>query len=373
MPTTMATVSNMESNRSVVRPASLVLALALAAGCASSQKRDDKVTVAAPTADAQAAGQRPEETVTPRAKRLFDDAVAAYEEQKKLRVFDWPLLASKFKAAADADERLAEAWFNLGYIYEQMRKPDEARAADRTALQKKPTLKQAAENMAVMLQNEGKNADAVAIYQDILTKYPDDGGARARMAALYRESGDHERALRYAREALMREPQNLTAYKVLMRTYLDRNNLNMAKLVALRAKKIDETDPELTYTIGLILQKEGDEQGAIAQFKEALKVRDDYLVARLRVAEIAVKHRDWASAEEQYRKIAQYDGKNPRVHLNLGVAYKGLGKIDKAMAEYDLALKAEPPLPEALFNMGVLFHRHKDAPDKAIEFYKKYL
>ncbi len=365
-------VSWMRRQQRPLSGASFVLLALLASACASTQKTDDKITVAAPTAGA-AASQNPEDAVTPRARRLFDDAISAWEEQKKLRVYDWQLLESKFKAVVDADERFGEAWFNLGYVYEQLRRPDDAKNAYRTALAKKPTLKQAAENMAVMLQNEGRNADAVAIYQDILQKYPDDGSARARMAALYRESGDYERALRFAREALMREPQNLTAYKVLMRTYLDRNNLNMAKLVALRAKKIDQNDPELTYTIGLILLKEGDEQSAIAQFREALKQRDDYLVARLRIAEIAVKHQDWASAEEQYRKIAQYDGKNPKVHVNLGVAYKGLGQIDKAMAEYDQAMKADPSLAEPYFNMGVLFHRHKDAPDKAIEYYKKFL
>lgn len=349
--------------------AARVMLVLLSAACASTQKTDDRISVAA-SADGIT---RPEDAVTPRSRRLFDDAVAAFEEQKKLRVYDWQLLESKFKAVVEADDRFAEAWFNLGYIYEQQGRLDDARNAYRTALAKKPTLKQAAENMAVMLQNEGKNGEAVAIYQDILQKYPDDGSARARMAALYRETGDYERALRFAREALMREPQNLTAYKVLMRTYLDRNNLNMARLVALRAKKIDEHDPELTYTIGLILLKEGDEQGAIAQFKEALKQRDDYLVARLRIAEIAVKHRDWVSAEEQYRKIAQYDGGNARVHLNLGVAHKGLGKFDQAMAEYEQAMKADPSLAEAYFNMGVLFHRHKDAPDKALEYYKRFL
>src|SRR5690606_10054108 len=117
--------------------AARVMLVLLSAACASTQKTDDRISVAA-SADGIT---RPEDAVTPRSRRLFDDAVAAFEEQKKLRVYDWQLLESKFKAVVEADDRFAEAWFNLGYIYEQQGRLDDARNAYRTALAKKPTLK----------------------------------------------------------------------------------------------------------------------------------------------------------------------------------------------------------------------------------------
>ncbi|MGI5864135.1 MAG: adventurous gliding motility TPR repeat lipoprotein GltE [Myxococcales bacterium] len=315
----------------------------------------------------------PEEQFTGRSLRLFEDAVAAFEEQKKIHVFDWVLLERKFKAVVEADDRFAEAYYNLGVIYERQRKPEEAKLAYQTALQKKPSLKQAAENLAVMYQNEGRHADAVALYQEILRIYPEDGAARARMAALYREAGDHQRAMSLAREALMRERDNLTAHKVMMRCYLGRNNLNMARLVALRATRLQASDPELHYTMGLISEREGNEAEAIAHFQRAVKERDDFLAARVRIAEIASRHQDWSTAGEQYRKIVEYEPNNHGARVNLGVAYKGLGEIDKAMAEYDAAIQADPSLAVAHFNLGVLFHRHKDVPEKAIEHYKKFI
>mgnify|MGYP000927928714 FL=1 len=322
---------------------------------------------------AAGAGKTPEEQFTGRSLRLFEDAVASFEEQKKIHVFDWVLLERKFKAVVDADDRFAEAYFNLGVIYERQRKPEEAKSTYRTALQKKPSLKQAAENLAVIFQNEGKPADAVALYQEILRIYPEDGAARARMAALYREAGDPQRAMELAREALMRERHNLTAHKVMMRCYLDRNNLNMAKLVALRATRLQESDPELHFTMGLISEREGNEPEAIAYFGRAVKERDDFLAARVRIAEIASRHQDWSTAGEQYRKIVEYEPGNHGARVNLGVAYKGLGEIDKAMAEYDAALKADPNLAVAHLNLGVIYHRHKDAPEKALEHYKKFI
>ena len=362
--------------------------VATATGCPPKNKPDDKIEIAGPVravdvaqklpggkkADPKEAAQkRPEDLYNPKAVRLFEDALKSFAEMKTLKVFDFAVLEKKFKAVTSADITFAEAHYNLGVIYERLKRPEDAKDAYRTALEKKPTLKQAAENLAVMYQNEGKPGDAVAIYQEILRKYPEDGAARARMAALYREGNDPERAMRFAREALMREPQNLTAYKVMMRTYLDRKNLNMAKLVALRATRIDEKDPELHYTLGLILVQEGDEPGAIGEFKTAIGEKDDYTAARVQIAQIAVKHRDWTNAEEQYRKIVQHDPKNTAAHVNLGVAYKGLGQIDKAMVEYDAAIKAEPDSAPAYFDMGLLMQKHKDAPERAIEFYKKFI
>lgn len=357
-------------------PIATGVALALAFGaCSTAQKpptRDTAVKAAPDPAAAPPVAGKQADAPTGRSLRLFDDAVRAFSEQKQSHAFDWPLLERKFQAVIDADDRFAEAWFDLGIVYEHERRLDDAKKAYRKALDKKPSLKQAAENLAVIAENEGKPGDALAIYQDILQQFPDDGAARARMASLYRESGDFDRALRFAREALMREPQNLTAYKVMMRAYLERNDLNMARLVALRATKLAQ-DPELTFVRGLIAQKEGDEQGAVLLYRQAMRERDDYLAARIALAEIATRHRDWASAGDQYRKIIQYEPGNVAARVNLGLAYKGLGQIDKAMAEYDAAIKADSKLPQPYFFMGVIFQKNKDAPEKALEYYRKFI
>ncbi len=375
------------SRRPLALAGALLLALQLAACPSATSRPTPDEGQRSDGAGAPGAGQadpgkpvRAEDLVSGKSLRLFDDANKAYADQKQLRVFDWQALEKKYQAVVDADARFAEAWFNLGVIYEHMRRPEDARRAYRTALAKKPSLRQAAENLAVMAENEGKLqndrnkvAEAAEQYREILNKYPEDGAARARLASLMAESGDHERAMRFAREALMREPQNLTAYKVMMRTYLERNNLNMAKLVALRATRLRH-DPELYYTMGLIALKENDQQAAMGQFRAALKERDEYLPARIALAAIAVKHRDWLNASEQYRKIVQYDPKNSAARVNLGLALRGLGQADKAMGELDEALKADPKgAADALYHLGVIFQRTKDAPEKALEYYKRFL
>ena len=344
--------------------------LCLMPGCATTQS-----TGASPGSSGQDSSEARPADGQPlgRALRLFEDALAAFEEQKSLKVYDWALLEKKFQAALAADGQFAEAWYNLGVVYEHMRRPQDAMNAYQRALQLKPYFKEAAENLALLLQADGRAADALSLIQGILKIHPEDGGARARLAAIYQAAGDTKQAMHYAREALMRDPKSLTAYKVMMNCYMDRNNLDMAKLVALRATKLKADDPELYYTMGLILERQDDQPGAIYQYMRALQSQDDFLRAHIRIAQIATKNSDWSTAATHYQKIVQYDPSNQAARLNLGISYKGLGEIDKAMAEYDAILKGQDPLPLAWFAMGILFQVHKDMPEKALEYYKDFV
>jgi len=346
-----------------------LVALAVA-GCPSTQRTPDPGPQQKPET---VAPLKPEEQFTNRSLRLFEDAVRAYQEQKQLKVFDWELLERKFKAVLVGDDLFAEAYLNLGVVYERQRRTDDAITAYRAALQRKPSLKEAAVNLALIYQAQGRPADSLALLTDVMRYYPDDGEVRARIAEVYREGGDTQQAMKLSREALMREPQNLTAHKVMMRAYLDRNNLSMARLVALRATKIAASDPELYYTMGLILQRQGDEQGAILQYRRALEERGEFVAARVKLAAIAAEHEDWTNVAVQLQKVVELDPNNADARLNLGIAFKGLGEFDKAMAEYDAALKANPDLTLVHFNMGVLFQRHKDAPEKALEHYRTFM
>lgn len=353
----------------------LVAAALLVSGCTSS-------TATGPTGPKtthpdvkQATPNKPAEppTISNRAKLLFEDAVKAMDAQKKGKAVDWPSLERKFKSALEADPNLAEADYNLGVIAERQGKKDEAKGWYQSALKKKPTLRQASENLAVMAQNGGDIPGAVALYSDVLKRYPDDASSRARLAEIYRQTGDHDKAMEFARAALMRDPQSSTALKVMMRSYLDRKQLALAKLVALRAMKIDDNDAEVHHTVGLLLQQEGDADGAMLEFKKALEVRADYLPSRILLAQMALDAEDYPGAEEHLRKILQAGGNNAAAHVNLGVAYKGQGQYDKAMQEYDEAEKLDPNIAAIYLNRAIILHRAKDAPERAIELYKKYI
>lgn len=353
----------------------LAAGLALSACSTTTATSGGPVGVAGPRVGSVAGGAAQGELqpqVNAKAKLLFEDAVKAWEAQKKARVFDYASLEKRFRAAADADPNLAEATYNLGVLAERQGKTKEAVALYKQALARKPTLKQAAENLAVIAQNNGDEAGAVRIYQEIMANYPDDASSRARLAELARRKGDLDKAIELAREALFRDPKTLQALKTMMLVYQEQGQYSLARLIALRALKLDDADPEIYYTIGLINLAEKDPLKAKAQFKKALEVRPDYLPARYQLASMAMQSGNYLAAEEHLRALLQANGKNPEVLLNLGVAYKGLGQLDKAMATYDEVQKLNSEMPELYLNRGVIIALKGD-PEKAIQLFKTYI
>lgn len=344
-----------------------LLAVALGA-CATAGVPSRAIDVPGPATTTKA-----DEPVSPTALRKFDEAVKYYEDGKKLKVVDLDALARRFEAAVDADDRLAEAHFNLGVIAEWQGRHSDAVGHYRKAIDRKPSLAVAYENLGVLMENGGNRDAAEEQYKGILRAYPDDAGARARLAELYREGGDPTRALELAREALLRDPKNVTAHKVLMRVHLDRDQLPLAKLVALRATKLDEKDPELYYTVGLILEKEGNAEAAIVQYRRALQIRGDHLPSRLRLAELALAQKNWPAAEEALRELLGKSPKDPALHYDLGLALRAQGKLDEALAAYAKAKELAPDDPAPTLAIAVILHKYKDQPDRALEGYRAFV
>jgi tetratricopeptide (TPR) repeat protein len=354
------------------------LAFCAALGCATTSKdaaKDVQVAGPAPAEEGKpgAAGAPAQPQINTRAKLKFEDANKAFEAQKKSGKYDYPALERMYQAALDADPNLAEAEYDLGVIAEREGNKDLATAHYKSALNRKKTLKEAAENLAVLAQNSGDTAGATKVYTQIMETYPDDASSRARLAEIYRQQGDTDKALDLAKQALARDPKSLVAYKVMMECSFEKKQLAMAKLIALRAIKLDESDPELYFDMGLILVKENEPEKALLQFKKSLEVRPDYLPAHVVLAKISMDKENYLEAEEHLRKMIQADPKNAALHLDLGVAYKGQGQMDKALQEYDAAEKLDPNLPAIYLNRGIILHRFKNSPGPAIELYKKYI
>ena len=95
-------------NRTPIMRSLLLAALAamFAVGCAGTKAAS---TGTGTTTGKSGSGTKANEQapISNRAKLLFEDAISAFEAQKKAGAFDYPSLERKFKAALDADQDVA--------------------------------------------------------------------------------------------------------------------------------------------------------------------------------------------------------------------------------------------------------------------------
>jgi tetratricopeptide (TPR) repeat protein len=329
---------------------------------------DEKTSSRSTALSASAPHQR---ELSPRAQRLFEEALAAAEEQKRLKVpTDWEQLERRWRKVTEA-EPVPEAWFNLGVALEKRRQLDDARAAYRRALEIEPALAPAAVNLALLEEPKDPRQSA-QVWAELSRRFPDDPVPRQRLAALYLAAGQRDEAWKLAREALVRDPRAVGAYKVMMRVALERGNADFAHLLAVKARKLDDGDPEIVAFVGDVLLQQKDEPGAVAQWKKAIALKDDYLPARRALLANALGKGHWEGVAEQAHAILR-SGPEPRVQLALGIANRYLGQPDKALAAYDLAERtAGGKLPEVHLARAIVLMKLKEQCEPALAELRRY-
>jgi tetratricopeptide (TPR) repeat protein len=328
-----------------------------------------------PAAGAPAAGAAAPtglESLPPRAQRLFAEAVQAREDFDKQKLpVDWALLERRWRSVLEAAD-VAEAHFNLGVALESQGRVDEARAEYERARALKP-LRQAAVNLGVLLEKAGDLRGAQAVYAGVAKDFPEDARSRERLAALYLGTGQLDEAWRLAREALQRDPRSVQANVVMVRVATQRNQLDLAKLVALRTAKLAPNDPQLPYLTGELQAKENDEVGAEVQWKKALALDPGYLPARSALLRAAVRRGRWVAALEHAQAYLQARPDDPVVQLAMGVALRHAEKPDEALAAYAKAEQLSGgKLAEVYLARGALLMQVKSECEPAIQEFRKY-
>jgi tetratricopeptide (TPR) repeat protein len=342
-----------------------VRAPAAAPAPAAGQATSAAVPAPAPAADGT--------DLSPRAQRLFAEAVQADEDLRKQKLpADWPLLERRWRAVLEAAE-LPEARYNLGVTLEAQGRLDEARAEYERARAERPSLRQAAVNLGVLREKAGDPAGAQAAYAAVVRDFPEDARARERLAALYLSAGQLDEAWRLAREALLRAPRSVAANKVLIRVAAERKQLDLAKLLALRTMKLDPADPELPYLAGELEVRGGDEAAAEVQFRKALSLDPHMQAARSALLRSALRHGRWAAVAEQAEALLEDQPREAPVQLVHGVALRHTDKPDEALAAYARAEELSgDKLAEVHLARGILLMRVKNECEPALEEFRKY-
>ena len=80
----------------------------------------------------------------------------------------------------------------------------------------------------------------------------------------------------------------------------------------------------------------------------------------------AAKNKQWDKAIDLFQKAVKADPKEANTHNNLGLAYKGAGKMKEAIKAFSDAIEVEPNNTAGYINRGTVYTLEKNY-DKAIE------
>ena len=136
---------------------------------------------------------------------------------------------------------------------------------------------------------------------------------------------------------------------------------------ALQAASAD--DPAAQLAAAEWLLADGDHAGALAAAGRASRLDPESHRAYFLQGRILMRDRDFTRAEPYVVQAVALDRGNARYLDALGALYGETGQADRALAAYDMAIKADVADGFAYYNTAVLYFNHGEAGQAADAFY----
>jgi tetratricopeptide (TPR) repeat protein len=111
-------------------------------------------------------------------------------------------------------------------------------------------------------------------------------------------------------------------------------------------------------------EEAGEKRKAIALYHEILKLDPDYAPASINLGTLHFHLREYASAEEYYRRATLADPDYVLAYFDLGNVLDELERLDESIAAYHKAVALAPGYADAHYNLALAYERkgqHRDA------------
>jgi tetratricopeptide (TPR) repeat protein len=196
-------------------------------------------------------------------------------------------------------------------------------------------------------------ADAILEYQEALA-YDSSASILYAIARDYGRLGKADLAVRYAREAIRREPNSVAFREGLAQTYIVTFQMDSAIQQYEAVVRLDSNYVNGWFNLARLLQSSKPLR-ALEIYEHLLENNGDDWEILLQCAEIYTRLGKFDTAAEMYERMFTIDPSNRMLLKQLAVAYTRAGKSDRAIKSLELLLEQSPNDPDALATMGEVY------------------
>jgi len=113
-------------------------------------------------------------------------------------------------------------------------------------------------------------------------------------------------------------------------------------------------DAEALVNLGLVHLARGERERALQRFSQALQHDPNHVPALLRLADLRAIEGEFLTAESLYRQALAIDARLPETFVSLGDTLNRQDRLAEAAEVLQHALELDPLLPKAHYNLGVV-------------------
>ncbi len=184
--------------------------------------------------------------------------------------------------------------------------------------------------------------DELTMWQDVVTKRPDNVRARYNLGSKLLEFDRVDEAAASLRAALKLDPHHILAHYNLGKCLARTGNADEAAQQYLEALRIDPNMADAHSDLGNVLARKGRSDEAIVHYREAIRANPQYIQAYYNLGAVLLGLQETDEAVEVLRQGAQVSPEAARIRFALGNAYAQQGEITEATREYRKTLQIQP-------------------------------
>ncbi len=285
---------------------------------------------------------------------------------QKNDALQWYLKAAKY------DKNDPNLYYNIGSIYDELKKPELAEKYLRVALDLRKDDIEGRLRLASSLLEKGKLKEAKKYAEEILAKDPDHLEALTIYANILEKEGD-KKALRIAYEKILaHDKRNTTILFNLGVLETEAGDANKGISYFETILTINPKDIEAREALFDICHRFNKDDLAYTQAVELLKSKPNKITLYKYVFDYLMARKRFDEAANSIRKGVEANSKNYELRQYLILAYLSANKLELAETEMEQALALKPKDTKLLHQLAKL-KEDKGELESAFELYKRIL
>ena len=265
---------------------------------------------------------------------------------------------------------------NLGAALLKAGKLQDAEHELRTALKIEPNHYLAAMTLAKLYTEQGKLAEAEAVYGALLAAGCSEVLVPVNLANIALRTGDYEKAATIIQDATSLQP--IARHYILGLLRLHESNHREAIKELKAALRTDIRNPQLNHALGIAYATSGDQRRAEKHLRSALALAPNSPVTVRALGTVLLEGKRSAQAVELIHGYLEAFPSDWAARELLGRCYMDMSKWSTAKAQFKLALSDRESIPQPEqarihCNLGVVYAHEKHYRDAESELVKSLL
>jgi len=164
--------------------------------------------------------------------------------------------------------------------------------------------------------------------------------------------GKHQQALEASKKAVSLRPSAESYFNIGLASFYLKQYKDAAEGYRQSIKLDPYNSADAYYALGLVYRDWGKADEEIQAYKQAIRLKPDYLVAYERLGARYLRSKKFNEAVEVFRQLSTYKPGDAVVPNNMGEAFFELNRYNDAAESFRQSIRLRPDFGKAYYNLG---------------------